>query len=200
MESNSKPENMTVYRKRGMTALGGILSLLLAASLIALVTVAYILTPEETIKDVKTSIIIAFVGVGIASFVLLLFAVLNFNNLRYPIILATDEKGIYDCSGFVHCGFIPWDDISKITGGGRKIETFLDILEDGSLTDVKIELKNYKRTFASRSKLWRALFLLSGFGCAKVRTLCSPLSKKQTYALLCERLAYYTANNQTENF
>lgn len=111
---------MTVYRKKGMTVLGGILSLLLAASLIALITVAYILTPEETIKDVKTFIIIAYVGVGIASFVLLLFAVLNFNNLRYPVILATDEKGIYDYSGFVHGGFIPWDGISTITGGGQK--------------------------------------------------------------------------------
>lgn len=194
MEENKKPENMTVYRKKGMTVLGGILSLLLAASLIALITVAYILTPEETIKDVKTFIIIAYVGVGIASFVLLLFAVLNFNNLRYPVILATDEKGIYDYSGFVHGGFIPWDDILKITGGGRKIEAFLDVLEDGSLTDVKIELRNYKLTFANRSGLWRALYYMTGFGCVKLRTLCSALSKKNTYALLSERLNYYTQN------
>ena len=60
------------------------------------------------------------------------------------------------------------------------------------MQSLKIELKNRKATFANRSKLWTALFIMSGFGTVRIRTMCSPLSKKITYALLNERLKYYT--------
>lgn len=192
MERISKPENLTVYRKKGLTVLGGLLSLLLAAALITFITVAYLMTPEETVKEVKTSVIIAFTGVGIGAFFLISNTALCLYNLRYPVILATDEKGIYDYSGFIHCGFIGWNDILEITGCGNRAEAFIDLFENGSLTEVKIELRNRKATFANRSKLWTALFIMSGFGTVRIRTMCSPLSKKITYALLNERLKYYT--------
>jgi len=171
MERISKPENLTVYRKKGLTVLGGLISLLLAAALITFITVAYLMTPEETVKEVKTSLIIAFTGVGIGAFFLISNTALCLYNLRYPVILATDEKGIYDYSGFIHCGFIGWNDISEITGCGNRAEAFIDLFENGSLTEVKIELKNRKATFANRSKLWTALFIMSGFGTVRISTM-----------------------------
>lgn len=195
METTSIPENLKVYRKKWLTALGGVIFLIIAAALAGIFIFAYMQTDEATIRDIKSELIISFVGIDICSLILIIYAVLCFNNLRYPLILATDEKGIYDYSGFVHGGFINWNDIRQITGS-RLIENILDVFNDNTPPHVKIELKNYKRTFANRSGLWRTLFFLSGYGCVRIRTFCSPLSRRNTLKLLNERLTYYTETDK----
>lgn len=194
MENNKAPENLTVYRKKGLTLFGGIAFLLWAVVIIGLFVFAYIKT-GDTDAETKNAMVIALVGVVIFSSVMVINAALCFNNLRYRCILAADEKGLYDYSGFVHSGFIPWEDIQHIHGGGRKIEAFADLLVEGTPNSVKIDLKNYRRTFANRGRLWLFIYVLSGFGCTKIHTFCSPVSKKQTYALLTERYDYYTATD-----
>lgn len=197
METTAKPENLTVYRKKWLTALGGIIYLIVALAFIGVLIAAYYLTDEATLKELKTEIIISFVGVGICSFILIVYSALCFLNLRYPVILATDEKGLYDYSGFIHGGFISWSDIRQITGS-TIIGGLVDVFADNASPHVKVELKNYRLTFANRNRFWKIIFLLSGFGCLSIRTLCSPLSRRNTLNLLNERLAYYTANTETE--
>lgn len=192
-----KPENLTVYRKRDLTVFAAVLWLAGAAAIEGLILFAYFKSADQ-LPEEKSAVIICLIGVSIVSAIMIVNSALCFNNLRYPCILATDEKGIYDYSGYIHSGFISWDDIESISGS-QKIEAFLDLLADSQPPSVKIELKNPRATFANRNIIWKIAFIFTSFGCVNIRTICSPLSRRETNKLLCERLAYYTEKCETEN-
>lgn len=195
MEATKKPENLSVLRKKGLTVVIATLWLILGIALEGLFAAAYFLNSDG---GSGVYILICFIGSTVFSAVMFTYSALYFRNLAYPVILASDEKGLYDYSGFLHCGFIPWEDIAKISGPNNLEAVFNTALE-GYSPAVIIELKDNSEVIKRHGKLWRVAFYLTGFGCIKIRTFFSPLSRKQTDAAICERFLYYADDRNGTN-
>jgi len=190
MEKVTKPENITVYRKRALTALAACGWVLAGAAFVAVMVAAFIKTRDTENAAAATA---CLVFGCIFAFIMIVNGALCFNNLRFPVLVYTDEKGFYDYSGFVHCGFVAWSDIELITCGN----TVSDLLEaaSGDAPGIRLWLKNPKNSFKDRNKLWKIAYIFSESGCVKVRTLCSKVKKKELYGLINARFAYYALNS-----
>ena len=100
MEKQTKPENIYIRRNRILTALAALAFLALAAGIAIVFWLTVLKNPPA--EDIFTLLVISL---SCAVAVALYMAVLNIRNLFFPFLLTTDEKGVYNCSGFFHYGF-----------------------------------------------------------------------------------------------
>lgn len=190
MEKQIKPENLYIRRNRLLTAIGAGICFIIAAALV----VAYAVAAVKFPPDDYTLFVCLCVCDGLSGFAFLLIAILNFRNLFFPYLLAADEKGIYDYSGYIHAGFIGWEEISGIKGEadgavrgfGFAFVRVLNIM-DGEPPKLLINLKDAK---AFKNTLTRKITYLFR-SCITVPTLCAQCKNSELAALLKERLAYY---------
>lgn len=187
MEKVTKPENIVVYRRRTLTAIAACVWILAGAGFAAVMIAAFItMRNTETAKEATACLVFG----SIFGAIMFVNGAFCFSNLRYPYIAYTDEKGFYDYSGFIHCGFVAWSDIELVTCGN----TVSDLLDAaaGDSPGIRLWLKSAKNSFKNRNKLWKIAYIFSESGCVKVRTLCSKIRKKEFYALIIERFTYYS--------
>lgn len=180
-----KPENLYLRRNAFLTVLAAVIWLALCALFIFLA----VMFDKEKLFDSLTDAILFYVADGFFCAVMLVNAILNLLNLRRKFIIYTDEKGIYHYSGFVHLGFIPWEEIGEITCTNAAWA----LLNDGA-PRLRIYPKN-------PDAFWKKLSFIKRFGVAsggagiKVRTLGTRVKPQALGNALLERKNYYTTQH-----
>ncbi len=165
-----------ITRKRWLTAVAAIVWAAVTAGLIALVYVASKKAGAPTVPVIVATVFFGSIG--------LVNCALCVRNLFFRFAIVIDDSGIYDFTGFVHCGFVPWGDIEGVDAGGLLADF---VLEDGAPT-VRLPLKLPKATFAGKNFLWKAAYVLTQSPYVKLRTMGANVKKGELAALIKTRL------------
>lgn len=182
MEKRIKPVNLFIRRKRFFTAVAAFIFSAVGVALAVVFALAVSKNPPA--DDIR---IFLYVAIACVVFICLYLGVLNVRNLFFPYLLTTDEKGIYNYSGYFHYGFVPWSEIEEIAG----YTTLLDLF-DNDAPNIKLfikDLKSYKKTIS----LYKKNLLFWGGGNVKIFTLCSQIKKNELLKLLDISLKYYNS-------
>lgn len=181
MQKLEESQNIFIARKRWLTALAAALWAAFSAGLIVL---AYFAATNAQIQAESLAVALC-VAISVFAAIGLIECGLCIRNLFYRIAISIDDEGIFDRTGFVHCGLVRWEDIATVESNGALSEF---LLEDGIPT-VRLALKSPKTTFAGRSALWRAAFAFSQSHSIKLRTMCTYIKKAELVAIIRERLS-----------
>jgi len=180
----TKPENLYIRRNRALP----VLAAEVCVAVCALFIVLSIIFDRENLFDGLGDAIWFYVAVGFFGTGLLVIAVLNLMNLKQKFVIYTDEKGIYHYSGFVHLGFIPWEEIGEITCLSGAAAVFLN--------DSSARLRIFPK---DAQAFWKKLSFLKRFGLGfggngiKVHTFGTRVKPQALGAALLQLRDYYTA-------
>lgn len=180
-----KPRNLYLRRSAALTVLAAALCLACGGLFVFLA----VYFNGENLFDDEVDAIIFYVCDGFFCAVMLVCAALYFRNLTRKFVIYTDEKGIYHYSGFVHLGFIPWEEIGGITC----VNGVLAFLDNTS-PRLRIIPKNPDAFWKKLHFIKRyALISMSG-ACIKVRTFGTHVKPAALCTALNYQRDYYTAN------
>ncbi len=177
-----KPENLYLRRNSALTAFAAVLCLAVCGLLVFLA----VFINSENIFDDTVDAVIFYAAIAVLCAIMLVYAVLYFINLTRKFVIYTDEKGIYHYSGFVHLGFIPWEEIGEI-----KCLSHAQRILTNSSSRLIILPRGQQNFFGKLSFLQR--YALIAFGASiKVHTLGTRANTEALCAALVQRHDYYT--------
>lgn len=189
--SEKKPTEMYLLRRRKLTV---IISLAILAAAAALPLVEWFVLSDLVVDGFTQLFAVTLVW----SFIVLIFAALNFRNAFYPYIIAADERGIYNYSGLIHGGFIAWSDIERISFG--RMHNVADVIDAayGNLPCITITLNN-KREFRSRQNIFKRLVFAFSDGDIKIHTFMAKAKRKDVCEAIYEFSRHYLTEKGTQN-
>lgn len=183
MEKLTKPQNIYVKRNRFLSVIAGVLWLILTAGLATLCF--YILPVYAELENFTDIILMYFAGCFFTA-TGIIYVVLSFRNATIEYVIYTDEKGLYHYSGFVHLGFIPWEDIGDILCHGM----FWVLADNG--TRIQIIPKNAEIFWRKLSRFKRFMLAMTYYRIT-VKTLFTNVKAQHLYPLLKDSVRYYNA-------
>ena len=188
MEKPTKPQNIYVKRNRFLSVLAGVFWIILTAGIATLSF--YIIPTFAELEKLTDQILMYFAGCFF-TVVGLIYIVLSFRNAAIEYVIYTDEKGLYHYSGFVHLGFIAWEDIGDIICHGM----FWVVVDNG--TRIQIIPKNPNAFWYKLSKLKRFILGLTYYRIT-VKTLFTNVKAQELYPLLKDSIKYYNDEREEQ--
>ena len=180
-----KPQNLYLRRNAALTVLSAVIWLLLCALFVFL----GVMFDKENLFDSNADAILFYVCDGFICAAMLAYAVLNLLNLRRKFVIYTDEKGVYHYSGFIHLGFIPWEEIGEIACVNG-LWAFLD----NTSPRLRIIPKDPNAFWKKLNFIKRYALISMGGASIKVRTFGTHVRAEALGAALIYQRDYYTAN------
>lgn len=104
--------------------------------------------------------------------------------------MTANEQGIYDYSGFIHCGLVEWKDIGAVSPSYA--DNVFEALDGKLIPCVRIILKDGK-TYRRKSNIFRKIWLLFNNSEIKLNLILSSVKHSEILPLLDRMLTYYSA-------